>query len=347
MITLNARKLLLRFLSLFIGLLVGLVLAELICRVFLFGWDVFAFRKVNSFTPIGYSGFVKPAEHQHVWYDLKPGSKGLFKMHGLTVNSQGLRVKEFDLVKPSGTYRIAVIGDSYTFGDGVNIEETYHSLLEDRLNQVSDSLRFELINFGLGGYNLLNYHGVIAAKALAYQPDLVLISFCGNNDDDIAKAPQYSEPYKGHRFIQYAWFIRHFQLLRSVGAVVDIGRRKEGIAKQTKLAEKKAFVTQMFSEFGKLQAESGVPFLVAYLSMADAPPEKADLVCNLSQENGFRFIDTSPVVDTLGNIEDYWFHATDHHPNAAMHRIYADILQKHFMVVKPEFKDARLALDGD
>lgn len=122
-----------------------------------------------------------------------------FKMKPIKTNSRGLRDKEYPLEKPPGTYRVAVIGDSFTFGDGVNAEEVYHSILEERLNRLSDSLRFEFINFGLAGYDLLNYLGVVEHKAMAYDPDLILIGFCGNNDDDLPEAKQWTEPFTRYK----------------------------------------------------------------------------------------------------------------------------------------------------
>lgn len=44
-----------------------------------------------------------------------------WKMKNVQLNSWGFREKEFNLVKPNNTYRIAVIGDSITYGQGVAI----------------------------------------------------------------------------------------------------------------------------------------------------------------------------------------------------------------------------------
>ena len=40
-------------------------------------------------------------------------------------NSSGFRGKEFSFSKPKDTFRIAFIGDSFTFGEGVRLEDTY------------------------------------------------------------------------------------------------------------------------------------------------------------------------------------------------------------------------------
>lgn len=48
------------------------------------------------------------------------------------INSLGYRDREFTIEKPSDTYRIAVVGDSVTFGVGVELEETFVKGIERR-----------------------------------------------------------------------------------------------------------------------------------------------------------------------------------------------------------------------
>jgi hypothetical protein len=48
------------------------------------------------------------------------------------INSYGLRDREFPLEKPPNTYRILMLGDSYTFGIGSNLEDTFSKRLEKK-----------------------------------------------------------------------------------------------------------------------------------------------------------------------------------------------------------------------
>src|SRR3989339_352779 len=66
-------------------------------------------------------------------------------------NSQGLRDYEYGLKKPGNSIRIAAVGDSTTFGSGVNLEDTYVKQLEKILNK-NCSKKIEVINFGAGGF---------------------------------------------------------------------------------------------------------------------------------------------------------------------------------------------------
>src|SRR2546430_1564409 len=67
-------------------------------------------------------------------FHLKKGAEAVcgseeFEMK-VKINSLGMRDREYSVEKPKGTYRILVLGDSYTFGSGVQADETYAKLLE-------------------------------------------------------------------------------------------------------------------------------------------------------------------------------------------------------------------------
>lgn len=77
--------------------------------------------------------------------ELVPDSTSLFdgfdvKLDRVThvrINSRGFRDYEYTIEKPQNTYRIIVLGDSFTFGLGVELNETYPKLLEESINNVS------------------------------------------------------------------------------------------------------------------------------------------------------------------------------------------------------------------
>ena len=109
--------------------------AEVLFRFYLFEWDSFSIEKVNSVHDMGISGFIQPSPYPEIVYELKPDLSGYFKMVRFKTNSQGLRDKEYSIVRPNNTFRVAVIGDSFTMPAGVNIEMAYHTLLEKKFNQ--------------------------------------------------------------------------------------------------------------------------------------------------------------------------------------------------------------------
>ena len=64
----------------------------------------------------------------------------------ITINSDGLRDDEITEEELETKFIIGAIGDSFTMGAGVNLEDTYHQKLEGLLNKNSDN--FRVINMG-------------------------------------------------------------------------------------------------------------------------------------------------------------------------------------------------------
>lgn len=102
-------------------------------------------------------------------------------------NSHGLRDEAIALEKPEDTTRILVIGDSYTFGTGVNASQRYTDILERRLNRAFDQ-RVQVINAGVPGWGMENYHAFLEQYGTAFDPDVVVIAFIMN--DGISREQQ-------------------------------------------------------------------------------------------------------------------------------------------------------------
>ena len=104
------------------------------------------------------------------------------------VNRDGFRSPAVEARKPPGVFRIFTVGDSTTFGLGVENHETFPARLEAKLNEgAGEGLRFEVINGGVPGYNLAHYYLVLRDIVFRYDPDLILLGILPWNDWDLAK----------------------------------------------------------------------------------------------------------------------------------------------------------------
>ncbi|MBP7216416.1 MAG: SGNH/GDSL hydrolase family protein [Candidatus Omnitrophica bacterium] len=92
-----------------------------------------------------------------------------------------MRGRLFSLDKPAGVYRIAVVGDSISFGWMVNERDSFPRVLERMLNKPGGK-KFEVINFSVPGYNITQELELVKTKVLQFHPDMVILSFCGNDD---------------------------------------------------------------------------------------------------------------------------------------------------------------------
>ncbi len=100
----------------------------------------------------------------------------------IKINALGFRDREFIAKKPEGVYRIAVVGDSVTFGWDQRVEDTYPKVLERLLNSSDGaSRRYEVLNLGVVGYNAEQEMELIKTRVLDFQPDLVLVGYCVND----------------------------------------------------------------------------------------------------------------------------------------------------------------------
>ncbi len=111
--------------------------------------------------------------HPYLGWSPKRNSRA-FMYDGTTVNfnNAGIRgLKEYHFEKPTNWKRIAIIGDSFTFGEEVNDTETFSALLEKKLTQT------EVMNFGVHGYGIDQMLLRLEQKAFPYKPDIVVFAF--------------------------------------------------------------------------------------------------------------------------------------------------------------------------
>lgn len=110
--------------------------------------------------------------------DLVPGQTITFKRQTFRINSHGMHDREYTVAKPEHTYRIAIFGASPVMGPGVPDGQAFESLLEDRLTALgaASGWRVEVLNFGVAGYSGLQQVEKLETQALAFHPDLLIIT---------------------------------------------------------------------------------------------------------------------------------------------------------------------------
>jgi hypothetical protein len=108
----------------------------------------------------------------------------------IRINSNGLRDREIPYEKPKGTYRVLVLGDSQTFGQGVEAEETYAKVLERSLAERMPG-KVEVVNTGVPGTGTVHQFWYLEDKGWQYNPDAVLVGFYFNDVVDNAQCHLY------------------------------------------------------------------------------------------------------------------------------------------------------------
>lgn len=121
----------------------------------------------------------QPWEERYLAYDFL-GRVTQDKDVVYNINNEGFRDTDFTPIKPPGTYRIALIGDSFAFGQGVYQDKIFANLLEPVLSQRT-GCNVEIYNFGIPAYQTVNEAAMFQYKALDYHPDMVVVWYVLND----------------------------------------------------------------------------------------------------------------------------------------------------------------------
>jgi hypothetical protein len=115
-------------------------------------------------------------------WKLRPAYTGPFAFGSkVAVNSIGLRDVEY-APKAAGEIRILSLGDSYTFGWGVELDDSFVKVLERKLKDKLPTTRIAVVNAGVTGYSTRQELLALTDLYDVLQPDMVLVTFSATND---------------------------------------------------------------------------------------------------------------------------------------------------------------------
>ena len=163
------RRILLGLITMVIGVLIGLVIVEVGLRI------------------VGYSYPEFYMADDVRGYVLIPQMTGWYQKEGrsfVTINSDGFRDVEHTIDKPAGTFRIAVIGDSYVEALQVSQDEMFTNYVRSQVMGCSafGGKQVEMLSFGVSGYSTAQELLTLREKVLKYSPDVVMLVMTTNND---------------------------------------------------------------------------------------------------------------------------------------------------------------------
>jgi hypothetical protein len=198
------------------GVGIGLFTAEAMCKMY----DLHTAKRDHTVR----DRLSRPCPVPGVRYELIPGvesaTPGLSQV--IRVNQHGFRGPEIAPVKPANGFRIAILGDSISFGRTYWEEEIYPTLLRDRLAALRPDREIEVINASLSGRDTWEEHALLEHRVLPLEPDVVILQICMN---DHVRLPPLDETGKSGAFGELPWY-RYSTLL----ALLD--RRVEGFRRR-------------------------------------------------------------------------------------------------------------------
>jgi hypothetical protein len=304
---------------------------EFSLRVMFFGTDALSPAKMNSHVVILDSEFVQPASSTDIYYELKPNVNGLFRGKAFTTNSAGMPDKEYALKKPPGTYRIAVIGSSWTMGTGVAPEHAYQAVLEDKLQAWPTGKHTEVLNFGVEMYGLGEMTATVRHKALAYDPDMIIFAIT-------TITPKFLWADHQNAFLQTPTippFLRSY-VLSAVMEAMGRPLYKNSVRSQIKnpYGDYMRQIELAMGTLGELTAEKQIPVTVLWLSLDQINESMLTNSARHANNQGFSFIP----INLTTKAAEYDFEDNlltgriDRHPNMVAHQVIAETILQEALV---------------
>lgn len=158
-----------KLLALGLSLALCLALAELVLRV-------------QIGPPVVYLFPQESYRHDPVMgHKMVPGDRAFTHDRPVAINSVGLRGPEYAREVPPGTRRILAMGDSQTFGNGLDRPETWPALLEADLSAADPGRRWQVLNAGISGTDTWQHAEWLRQLAARIEFDAVVLGFYVND----------------------------------------------------------------------------------------------------------------------------------------------------------------------
>ena len=258
----------------------------------------------------------------------------------ISTNRFGYRDRELGPKDPQ-RYRIAVIGDSFTWGQGVEASERFTNLLEGSLGS-----RYEVLNLGMPGHDMPQ-HLEVLDQVLTIQPDFVLLQLFINDFETADMQRPHPRPLISESAAE-GWGRSSVLYDLANGGWATIQERT-GLADsyvhyldrnlRDPNAPNARIAFGMLRQFLEKAKAGGVPAGLVLFPMTDAMGPNGsnypvgfihERVRQIAAEARVPYLDLLPAFSTYADPKSLWVSPFDAHPNAIAHKRAADEILRRF-----------------
>ena len=263
---------------------------------------------------------------------------------GPAIRANNVGFRDRDVPARSDKYRIAMVGDSFTWGQGIEEGERFSNLIEKAMGP-----GYEVFNFGKPGNNMPEHLDVLT-QALAIQPDFILLQLYINDWETPAmvrpaRQPLLPQPIQGV-------LEQHSILYDLLADQVETLQEKMGVAdtypaymarnlRDPSLPNAKQAYGQLAEFFDRAKAAHvGVGAVLFPAPDALGPYGRDypfrylhDGTARLCENTHVPFLDLLPLYSTVADPRTLWVSPFDAHPNALSNHMAADAILNRFKSV--------------
>jgi GDSL-like Lipase/Acylhydrolase family len=245
----------------------------------------------------------------------------------VSINSHGLRDREYSIVKPPEVYRIVMLGDSTTFGWGVPVEQTVAKILERQLNAIAhEGRRFEVLNAGVGNYGTVQEFNHYQTYDRAFHPDLVILQYF-INDPEPVPAERASGLF-GSSYLAAFTAARYDLILRLLGARPNWEQYYAGLYGDDAPGLRAA--KQALVELAAAVKTDGAKLLVTILPELHEINARYAFTAEEQKIKDVLAANSVPAIDLIDGLRNHgpeaslWVTPADDHPNGKANALIAD-----------------------
>jgi hypothetical protein len=257
--------------------------------------------------------------------ELVPGTRLEFKGEPLTINSVGMRDREYSRTRPDSAVRIALLGPSDIMGAGVADSQTFETRLEARLNRdlsPTTGKGYEILNFGVVSFSMLQQMEMLEQRALEYQPNVIVVAF-----HPISEA-RFAFQFLANqvRFGQEVPYADLRDMAEKAG--VRKGMRQPDAFRRLK-PHGEELLRWTLNRIDSLATARGAKVVLLVRDMPAEQSEPSNPVIEFARSAGMTVMDIRGVFTGV-NVDSLKVAAWDKHPNARGHQMIADRLFTEF-----------------
>lgn len=245
-------------------------------------------------------------------------------------------------VKPSNTYRVAVIGDSFTFAPYMQFDDAFPKRIERYLNLNNVPKKVEVINYGVPAYST-NHEVPVVKRALKEGADLILMQITFNDPELKPYTPTQllRDKNKFGELELKGWIFDHWRTLSFVlTRIHNTETHKNYVKKFFDLFERPKTwrnFSKSWEEIAKSASDSNVPLVAVVFPLYGVPLNDQYPFAPIHQK--VKTLLDSLQVRSLDLYDDFKgipldrlqvIVGQDFHPNEIGHRIAAESILRWF-----------------
>jgi len=272
-------------------------------------------RDNKSNQSVSFRTIIKPNESDSIIYELAPNLDVKFQQVSTKTNSHGMRNREVEFEKPENVYRIALLGDSFAFGWGVEEDKIFARVIERQLSKKTGK-KIEVLNFGVPGYSTFQEVEKFRIHGSKFKPDAVLVYFVDND---------FFLPF----------FIKNFDDKEGLGTASDFNKfrhsKDDKIRNESRRWLDTIDANRSLVKLSKMSEEQNFELFLT-VNPRNKIQKDLDRLWALRENHNIKYLDLrAPFVKYVkeNKLDPKNLQLPkDPHPNAKKHKIFGDILSQ-------------------